>query len=102
MNYGLIILDEIYIEIENAACYYNDLQEGLGLKLVSRWEESVAIIIRNPFAYQKHKKQYRLVQISDFPFVIVYEVTEKDIIIYRFIHSKKNPVKRFRLLRRKK
>lgn len=103
MKYTLTVLEEVYEEINEASLYYEALQKGLGGRFLDHWEEALAFVVKNPSAYQKHQKHYRYIQLRHFPYLVIYEVRSSVIVIYRVIHAKKHPRKRYSsLLRRRR
>ena len=95
MKYQLQILEEVYEEIEEAADYYFLQQPGLEMKLFRDWERAVLDILESPEGFQKQRKNFRQILLQNFPYIIVYEILDSKIIIYRFINAKKHPVKRY-------
>jgi plasmid stabilization system protein ParE len=95
MKYHLQILEEVYEELEEAADYYFLQQPGLEMKLFRDWERAVQDILESPEGFQKQRKNFRQILLQNFPYIIVYEILDSKIIIYRFINAKKHPVKRY-------
>ena len=51
---------------------------------------------RNPLHYQKKSKQFRTIKISKFPYLIVFEIIEMRVYVYRLISGYRNPKKVFK------
>ncbi len=51
MKYSLIILDEVYKELNESALYYEELQLSLGVALVDEFELALTKIHVNPEGY---------------------------------------------------
>lgn len=95
MKYQLQILEEVYKEIDEAGDYYFLQQPGLEMKLFKDWEQAVQDILESPEGFQKQRKNFRQILLKNFPYIIVYEILDSYIIIYRFINAKKHPIKRY-------
>lgn len=96
MKYDVIIHHEVYEEINEAVLYYNQKQKGLGDKL---FDEAVEIFTRletDPLLFQKYKAEYRQVMLKKFPYLVIYFAYETKVLVYRFIHAKKQPAKRYK------
>jgi len=68
----------------------------VGYKLLDAIKEGLKNIKSNPFAYQIKYGVYRTKLIPPFPYVLVYEIIEKDVVVYQFFAAKKNPTKRYK------
>lgn len=96
MKFQIQILEEVYLELEEAADYYYLIRPGLEQELFKDWLESLKRIKNAPEAYQKQKNNFRQVLLNKFPFVVIYEVMDSTIIIYRFINAYREPGKRYK------
>ena len=90
MKFAYRILSLAANEILEAAVWYDDQRDGLGDELILNFEASLNTILRNPFAYQLRFKDLRLVNISRFPFQIIYYVEKNLVTVIAFHHSKKS------------
>lgn len=50
---NLLIVEEVFVDLESAAKYYENLQLNLGLRILQDWEETLAAVIKNPLGFQK-------------------------------------------------
>ena len=91
----IIVLEPVADELTEATHYYNNIQYGLGLKLLDEWESSIRKIQQSPEGYQKKYKNYRQVLLNKFPYLIVYSIDKTTIIVSRFINVRKHPKKRY-------
>lgn len=96
MKYHLKYREQVYAEIDEAYDYYEGEQAGLGLKLLNAIEQAEQDIKANPLGYQIKYDNYRTRIASPFPYVLVYEVMNKEIIVYQFFGSVDNPAKQFK------
>jgi hypothetical protein len=96
MKYFLHYQEQVYEEIEQAWRYYEAKQSGLGDKLIEAVLRAERDILLSPLGYQIKYENYRTRIASPFPYVLVYQVIEKEIIIYQFFLSVQDTAKRFR------
>lgn len=96
MSYKIIIPQSVYFELNEAAMYYEQKQPKLGEKFILDWETTAAQLSQNPLHYQKKYKKLRSISLTTFPYIMVFEIEGKEIIIYRLIHAQRNPKKIFK------
>lgn len=96
MNYSLKIFDKVFEELNEATLYYNEQQIGLGVSLLNDWENALKRLLINPLGYEKKQKQYRQIMLTTFPYLIIFKVTNFNVIVTSFINAKRNPVKRYK------
>jgi len=93
VHYNLIIKEEAAIDIEDAYWWYENKQHNLGDLFLEFLEKSFSSIIVNPKIYAKKYKEMRQAPLQKFPFVVIYEIEEKNIIIFAVFHTSRNPKK---------
>lgn len=90
----LIILERAVFEFEEACLYYNNKVSGLGFE----FEEEVMVLLElikdNPLIFPIKFAHIHEAVMKCFPFVINYEVSERQIIVSAIFHVKQNPVKK--------
>ena len=96
MIYHIIIPENVYEELNEAALYYESKQKNLGVKFILEWEAAMLRLKRSPQLYQKKHKQLRGIKTGRFPYLMIFEIESDKIYLYRLIHSKKNPKKIFK------
>lgn len=96
MIYKLIIKDPVNKEITEAFDYYEEKQDKLGYSLLDAIQESLRELKLNPLGYQIKYSAYRTKLVRPFPYVLIYEIIGKEIVIYQFFNVKKSPVKQFK------
>lgn len=94
MKYILEIKDEANIEIIEAYLYYEEKRLGLGEEFLDHLNSYFERIITNPKHFPKKRKPYREAFIKRFPFLIVYEITDKKVTVYSVFNTWQNPVKK--------
>lgn len=96
MKYILEIKDEANIEIIEAYLYYEEKRFGLGEEFLDHLNSYFERIITNPKHFPKKRKPYREAFIKRFPFLIVYEITDKKVTVYSVFNTWLNPEKKIR------
>ena len=94
--FKIIIAESVYLELNEAAMYYESKQLDLGLKFILDWEEATHHLKVSPLLFQKKHKQFRSIQLKYFPYVLIYEIEGMEIYVYRLSHSHRNPKKIFK------
>ncbi len=81
--YHLIVLQTAQDHALEAGIYYEEQQEGLGLRFLSELEIAYEKIIQHPQYYSFIDTQniYRDIALTNFPFTVVYEVVNNDILV---------------------
>ncbi|MCW3125638.1 MAG: plasmid stabilization system [Bacteroidetes bacterium] len=92
----LIIKEEAYKDIQTAHDYYEEQQNGLGDQFVEEVKEKIAYVRKYPLHFQKVYKEFRQILIDRFPYLLIYEISDKEIIVYSFFHTSQDPIKKFR------
>jgi plasmid stabilization system protein ParE len=91
MKYELIIKEEANLEIIESYLYYESKSIGLGDKFLNQLELYFDRIQKNPKHYQIKTKSFREAYIKKFPFLIIYEIIKKQVVIYAVFHTHRNP-----------
>lgn len=99
MLYLLIIKEEAHVDIGNAYKYYEGKQIGLGEKflqaLVKRFNDLSQHPTHYSFIEENAKRIFRDVKLEKFPYVIVYEISNEEVIVYAVFNVHQNPAKKF-------
>ena len=89
------IKEQANTEVSNAYNYYESKQIGLGEYFLSDFSNTINAIKLSPNGFVKFH-QYRQVRFSVFPFVIVYEVVENQLVVYAVFETHQDPRKKLR------
>lgn len=93
--YKLRILAKAREDMQNSATWYNEKQVGLGDRFLREVVETFRAIESNPLHYEeKFSKRFRFAVVHVFPFIVVYRIKNKTVIVNAVFHTSKNP-KRF-------
>jgi hypothetical protein len=92
MNYSIFIHDDAQIEIKDALNYYLNLSRQAGLNFYNEINNAIEILEHNP-KFEIRYKDYRVIQIGNFPYLLHFIVNEKDqkVEIYGLRSTYKDP-----------
>lgn len=86
-------LPEAEIEFRESTLWYYTQQQGLELEFVRCIDECLERIKHTPTLYPKVYKKLRRAVVKRFPYVVVYDFSGKEIIVFAVFHSKRDPKK---------
>lgn len=96
MNYLLVIGKTAQTEIDETFEYYDNIQPKLGLKFIGTLEAIFDRIVDNPLQFPQYRTPYREAYLIKFPYIVVFEVEQFEIIIFALFHTSRNPSKKFK------
>ncbi|MGB7069101.1 MAG: type II toxin-antitoxin system RelE/ParE family toxin [Pyrinomonadaceae bacterium] len=82
---------EARIEFIEAISFYEESREGLGLRLSREVYATIKRITLGPNAWPRISENTRRCFTSRFPYGVVYEVREDDILVIAIAHSSREP-----------
>ncbi|MCU4173583.1 type II toxin-antitoxin system RelE/ParE family toxin [Carboxylicivirga sp. N1Y90] len=91
MSYTIYFKEEAKNDIIDAYDWYENKQKNLGEIFVSEIERYLDILKRKPLIFRERKKQLRYCPIKRFPFIIVFEVENKAVIVYAIFNTYQHP-----------
>lgn len=94
MIYKLEVRSLAALEIIDAYDWYELQCEGLGTDFLQEVEMIFEGLKRNPDLYSYYEKPVRQVALNRFPYTIVYEVFNENLIIYSVFMTKQDPSKK--------
>ena len=92
--YKLLIKPRAVLMQKEAYEWYEGQKEGLGELFLQELDSRYKKLISNPQAYAQRDDKYRHVVLRKFPYVIVFRVIRKTIVVYAVFHTSRNPGKR--------
>src|SRR4051812_5827262 len=95
----ILVKQEVYEDLTDIVKWYENQASELGIRFLNDWEKIISHIEVQPYSYQIKYKKFRHAKIKQFPYLIIYDVTKEEVVIYAVIHGHRNPRKRY--LRRK-
>ena len=96
MGYKLILDDKATCEIQDSYQYYELISKELSNRFFKTVWNYLEKIQNNPFLFSSINDSIREAYIKKFPFVIVYEIVDKTIIVYSVFHTSRNPGKKLK------
>ncbi len=98
MIYSINFHPEALSEYRAASIWYEEQQEGLGIRFEKTIDNKIRQILQNPAAFSKNKNSYRQAITRTFPFVIVYRVNARkhEIYVSAIYHTSRNPRGKYR------
>lgn len=94
MIYELEIVEEADLEIIDAYLYYESKQFGLGENFLDELDQYFEKICENPKHFEIKRKNYREAYIRKFPYLIIFEMEEKKVVVYSVFNTSQNPKKK--------
>jgi toxin ParE1/3/4 len=94
MEYKLAFRPLATLEILEAYDWYELQKEGLGNEFLKALDQFVKQLLLNPHTCSFYEGTIRQGKVNRFPYVVVYEVFETDIIVYSVFMAKQNPAKK--------
>ncbi len=95
MSYRTVVRDTAAKDVLEAYFWYHTIRAELGDRFMAALKECYDSIQSNPRGYQVRKGNFRHVMLRKFPYRVVYEVDGEDVFIYRVVHGKRKPSKKF-------
>ena len=92
--YKLIVTEIALTQLEESALYYEDKQKNLGFEFEREIADVLDIIENNPYLFPIKFAHFHEVVVNRFPYIIVYEIAGKEIVILSIFHTKQDPEKK--------
>lgn len=81
---------------KDAYDWYEEQQLGLGDRFLKELNGCYDKIESLPQSYAKIKSNFRQVVLQVFPYVVVFEILNHNVIVYAVFHTSRNPRKKFK------
>jgi len=94
MAYKLVIKPLAAMEVLEAFDWYESQRDGLGIEFLGELETFYDSLLRNPTSFSYYDKPVRQGKINRFPYVIVFEIFDEDIVVYSVFMTKQDPSKK--------
>jgi plasmid stabilization system protein ParE len=92
MTFNIVVSKLASLEIEESIEFYESRQKGLGKEFIAYLRGYFSILKTNPEIFQiKRKGIFREIPLKKFPFIVIYEIHNKTVIIYSVFHTSRNP-----------
>lgn len=94
--YTIQIKPAALLMAKEAYDWYEEQKPGLGDLFLAELNRCYSKLEKNPLHYQKLKRNYRHLVLNKFPYVLIFELIEDDIIIFAVFHTARNPKLKFK------
>lgn len=91
MKYQLIFREEVREEIASAYNWYENQRVGLGDEFLEEIDKALKLLKTNPQHYTFIYKTRRRLVIKRFPYKIIYEIFNTEVVIFALKHIKQKP-----------
>jgi len=85
------LLPEAEKELFKAAQWYSQQAVGLDYEFIRCIDEATARIVRAPLMFPVVHRDKRRIIVKRFPYSIIFDVTEDEILIYAIFHFSRSP-----------
>lgn len=89
MTYKLIFRTEAENDLEDIQDYYNKINPSITDNFFVEFFETMDFIEAEPTLFQVRYRQIRIAPMYRFPYGIHYRENDREIIIYRVLHTKR-------------
>lgn len=100
MTFNVIVKQEAHEDTIDAYNYYEEKQPGLGERFLETLLKKYQDLAEHPTFYgyidEDPLKVLRDVKIDKFPYVVVYEIMDNDVIVYAVHNTYKHPGNKLR------
>lgn len=87
----ICLLEIARIELDEAIDYYNYELPGLGAVFFSEFLSAVNRIVKQPLAWQPYSGRTRRCRLRKFPYGIIYQTRDSEILIVAIANLHRNP-----------
>jgi toxin ParE1/3/4 len=94
--YALVLKPRAIEMAKEAYEWYEEQQTGLGDLFLRELERCYDKLESGPALYNKIKKNFRQIILKTFPYVVVFEIDNNDVVIYAVFHTSRNSRKKFK------
>ena len=91
MVFKITILPLAQKEIDESIEFYESRSKGLGKQFLIYLKAYLKVLSTNPELFEiKKQPSYRELTLVKFPFVIIYEIIQNEVIIHSVFHTSRN------------
>ncbi|MFT4928914.1 MAG: plasmid stabilization system protein ParE [Phenylobacterium sp.] len=78
-------------ELDDAFDYYERQLSGLGASFIAETTAVLTRIVERPDAWQKCSKRTRKCLLHKFPYAVIYQIRDENILIVAIAHQRRKP-----------
>lgn len=91
MKRRLVIRPDALVEIEEAAAWYKPRRRFLDRDFINTVNAGIRAIAENPERFPIREDDARFLVLPRFPYSIIYQVTDDEVIILSCFHERRDP-----------
>jgi len=91
MNYSIKVEANAETDLLEAFLWFEEIQEGLGVRFENDFREAVSQLVRNPYNFQVRYDNTRIVFLKVFLFGIHYRIQGTQVQIASVFHTSRKP-----------
>ena len=91
--YNVIIKEEARLDIVDVYNWYESKQKDLGERFINKLDEYFNRISFTPGIFPQKHKGLRQVVMMGFPFVIIFEIEDDNVVVYAVFNTYQDPGK---------
>lgn len=94
MIFNLIVTEIAELHVVETCLYYEEQQPGLSERFLNELENAYKKIAEHPqyYSYISSKDGYRDVCLNKFPYVVIYQIHENDVIVVDVFNTHRQPI----------
>lgn len=93
--YTLVIKPLAIDAAADAYNWYEQQSEGLGDAFVRELDKCFDKLEQTPLSYSKVHQHFRQLIMDKFPYVLVFEIIKKEVVVYAVFHTSRNPKEKY-------
>jgi plasmid stabilization system protein ParE len=87
----LVVEPEIEADIIEAEAWYRERSRVASVRFSEGVKRTFRLILDNPLQYQLVFRRYRRATIRQFPYALIYSVTDTEIVVVACMHGRRHP-----------
>ncbi len=95
MTYTIEVKELANKQVVDTFLYYESKLTGLGERFLKCWEQELEALQKAPYLNQKKYKNFRQVLLNPYPYHIIYEIEQQNIIVHKVPYARRHPRKRY-------
>ena len=100
MSLTVWFTDEAKADALQAVTWYDEQKDKLGSVFIQQLSGTIETIQTQPTAFKKIYQNCRQATIKKFPYIVIYKILDKSIIVYAIFHTSLNPTKKAKRLKK--
>jgi toxin ParE1/3/4 len=87
----IVFRPQLEVEVAEAASWYEAQRQGLGKDFLHAVDRTVSALAEHPLRFRKVHRESRRAPVDRFPYGIIFQVTEEEIVLVACMHSRRHP-----------